>query len=551
MTLHLEIRFLTDAYVATDFTDRRRGEWPPHPARVYSALVAALHDGDGVDPEERDALTWLETQPPPDVLASAASPRTVFTTYVPVNDETVLGNRLDAKLETLEQAEADLDAAGDDPKARKRAAKALDKARAAVRVTSEKEAADDGKGDVERAASLLPDGRSKAARTFPVMVPEAPRVVLRWPEPAPDAILPRLDAVCARVSRLGHSRSLVSVRAVSDVPDLDGLTPLVPNPQGTVALRLPEAGQLDRLDALHAQQGAVGPRTMPARVVPYGPPRPADPPVRPGTVFADGAWILWRVVAGDHGPRTLVHHTLAETLGRTLKKALLAHAGADAPPLLTGHRGDGGVLEVPHAAFLTLPDVGHEHATGAVLGMALQLPAGVSDDDLAGLGAALRAWERDRRGCRLLLGRGGVVHLERLVEPDGRAVFRRPRWAGPARRWASVTPVALDRNPGDLRSRDPDEIDEAVAKAETSIRRACLDVGLPEPVAVNVQKRSSHVPGEAARRFMPFPAARGHGLQRVCVHAELVFDGPVRGPLLLGAGRYVGVGLFLPAGGAP
>lgn len=60
--LAIEIELLTGRYAATAHNDRGRGEWPPHPARFYSALVAAFHDNDNADQAERAALLWLEQQ---------------------------------------------------------------------------------------------------------------------------------------------------------------------------------------------------------------------------------------------------------------------------------------------------------------------------------------------------------------------------------------------------------------------------------------------------------------------------------------------------------
>jgi len=52
--------------------------------------------------------------------------------------------------------------------------------------------------------------------------------------------------------------------------------------------------------------------------------------------------------------------------------------------------------------------------------------------------------------------------------------------------------------------------------------------------------------GQGRRRFPPFVAA-GSGEAKVTVHVRLRFPVAVRGPVLLGAGRYLGYGLFLPA----
>src|SRR5437667_5923182 len=88
----LEVQLLTGRYVATAYHDRMAPEWPPHPARVFSALVATHFDEQGPDPAEREALYWLERQGAPLVTASAAGRRDVVRVFVPVNDLTVTGS---------------------------------------------------------------------------------------------------------------------------------------------------------------------------------------------------------------------------------------------------------------------------------------------------------------------------------------------------------------------------------------------------------------------------------------------------------------------------
>jgi CRISPR-associated protein Csb2 len=56
--LTLGIRYLNECVVASDAGNRRHVEWPPHPGRVFMALVAA-HFQTGEDPQERAALQWL------------------------------------------------------------------------------------------------------------------------------------------------------------------------------------------------------------------------------------------------------------------------------------------------------------------------------------------------------------------------------------------------------------------------------------------------------------------------------------------------------------
>src|SRR5258708_7913202 len=98
----LGIDFITGVAVMTDAASREKAEWPPHPARVFMALVAAHYESkplpeDGREAKaawigEREALEWLEGQGPPQMNWPEASPRDVVKVYVPVNDAGVPPN---------------------------------------------------------------------------------------------------------------------------------------------------------------------------------------------------------------------------------------------------------------------------------------------------------------------------------------------------------------------------------------------------------------------------------------------------------------------------
>ena len=66
-------------------------EWPPSPARLFQALVAASHLGAHglIHQTVRDeALRWLERQDPPAILATdAVQQRQHLINYVPNNDD--------------------------------------------------------------------------------------------------------------------------------------------------------------------------------------------------------------------------------------------------------------------------------------------------------------------------------------------------------------------------------------------------------------------------------------------------------------------------------
>jgi len=63
----LRVEFLTGRCVAKE--THVTAEWPPHPARLFSALVSSLYApvdcSKAADQEERDALGWLQKQGAP------------------------------------------------------------------------------------------------------------------------------------------------------------------------------------------------------------------------------------------------------------------------------------------------------------------------------------------------------------------------------------------------------------------------------------------------------------------------------------------------------
>src|SRR5262245_40844606 len=84
--LAIEVQFLLGRYCATDFRDRERPEWPPHPARLFSALVAAASES-GLSESARAALLWVESLPPPRLHADPSpAEQSAVTAFVPVND---------------------------------------------------------------------------------------------------------------------------------------------------------------------------------------------------------------------------------------------------------------------------------------------------------------------------------------------------------------------------------------------------------------------------------------------------------------------------------
>lgn len=555
----LDVELLTGRYVATRFNDRNAPEWPPHPARLFSALVATAHEHDEITADACRALEWLERQGAPRVLASDAEPRAVIPRYVSENTTRVLSG-WSGREDKLQQARQELAAAEQegDAKRIKKAQKGLKAAEKAFDEALAKAVADDGKHNAsscKTALEMLPQHRDKQPLTLPSVTPEQPRVRYVWPAAVPDARTGEvLSDLGGRLVRLGHSSSLVTCRVVGNdtgseplQPDAAvGLREWIPADDGSETLRSVGEGQLASLGRAFERHQGFEPRVLPAVHQRY---RRAggvagEEPVR--SVF--GEWIVFREVAPPGGRRVGLRLQRTEDITRALRGALLSHADDPPPEVLAGHTGDGRPLERPHVGFVALADVGSRHASGTVLGAAIVLPREIEANERRAVLRAIGRWEES--GLRLTLGRVGVLALERVVDGDPRKTLDPGVWCRPSKRWASVTPVALDENPGDLFSRDPAEVGQAVERAEEIVARSCERIGLPRPRWVEVMRRSLFDAAPAARQFMPFPKKKGKSgaFRRVCVHVEMRFDVPVEGAVMLGAGRYFGVGVCRPRG---
>lgn len=566
--LVLRLEYLTARAVATAYNDRGAAEWPPHPARVFSALVATWAEQDlrgcpDAD-AERAALEWLEKQGPPALAFEEGCARTVMTHFVPVNDVTLLPSRLGALADKQREARVELAAAEEELTAsgsgRTKAAKRVEKARnvlrrletqyhkacsAAFAAATASASADERR----RALALLPEGRRRQPRTFPSLALPDPVVHLSWSCDVDPIHRPALDRLAARLVRIGHSSSFVHARWVEQSPPPNW----VPDDQGELLLRVVGPGQFARLSEEHTRHQGVEPRVLPFRTQRYR--SSADiPAVQAERALHFGArdWIILKRVGGASLPLTRT-----VDLAIAVRGALMRHADQPVHELISGHASDGSPSRKPHLAILSLPNVGHRRSDGAIKGVALLLPSNLDDASRRPVLRALGRWEahsraesgeHDEDAPTLTLGlRDGVVlEVQRQVWGDpGLAALRERTWCETSTEWMSVTPVALDRNPGDLRHADPVKRNAAFRSAAESIAAACRNVGLPQPEAVTVLPSGTWPGGAKAAQFPVYPSDPGK-LKRVKVHARIRFAAPVQGPLLIGAGRFQGLGLFRP-----
>jgi CRISPR-associated protein Csb2 len=233
-----------------------------------------------------------------------------------------------------------------------------------------------------------------------------------------------------------------------------------------------------------------------------------------------GQMIVLRKAAGPGLPIEA-----ALTLTEAARKALMSNAGAGRPMTeqIHGHNGD------THCAVVALPFVDREHADGHLMGFAVVLPRRSSTDDRRSVLAA----------CSELAERG--LHIPGVgnwtLEPADAAVMahtlRSATWTQPSTRWRTVTPILLDRFP---KKKGPG--------VEEILAAGCRRIGLREPAKIE------HGPYSPITGVAPVPAFRlhrtGEERPRWGVHATFEFEVPVRGPVLVGAGRYFGLGLMRP-----
>jgi CRISPR-associated protein Csb2 len=548
----LGIDFITGVAVMTDTASREKAEWPPHPARVFMALVAVHYETkplpeDGSDAKEawsleRAALEWLEGQSAPQMNWPEASPRDVVKVYVPVNDAGVPQNPARVK-----------------------------------------------ESEMRAALGVMPDQRSRQERTFPTLHidGEGPgrHVYLRWPNAEPSTkILAALTKLALKVTRIGHSSSLVLVW----VSQAEALTARAyePNAKATkthrgVQLRVPAPGFLAELDqifnadeidaffdlsdaiatgkgkakeqakaAYEEHFGTVWNRSAgaPVRLRPslgrtahYS--RMDEPADRVVTSSFDSELL---VLTKQEGPVLGLESTAALTAAL---RGYLLQGGESKPEWFTGHSAPGLPSTGGHMALLPLAFVGAEHADGHILGLAVAFPRAVPTAERAiCLRGRLFGPSGDELEPELQMGKLGTWTLRREERSLPPMALRSATWCEPSFVWASVTPVVLDRHPKhDQQTERAQWRDEVAA----SIALSCERQGLPKPELIDVDKTPWHRGAPRSRpgpSGMPWLPGKEGTAPRQQVHVLIRFPCEVQGPLILGAGRFRGYGFCKPLG---
>lgn len=371
-----------------------------------------------------------------------------------------------------------------------------------------------------------PGWRTRQPRRFPAALPDDPVVRLVWPE-AQDAPVDMLDAVGRDVAYIGHSASLTRCAFLGKEP--------VAQSERQPARRGVYRNRLRELEAaFHAKRRPSPGWTM-------APPKPAR--AETANSFSSD-WLVFRIESGRLDLRAAP--LACKALIKTLMSGYEDSAGHDAiPGWVSGHDGDGAPTRDAHLAAVPLAFAGFAHADGTLLGFALAPPQGHGDLMAdAGFRKALLAVVGQNDRLTLKFGRQAELHLALTYETELASLDPR-RYARPARSWATVTPLVLDRH---VKGRSGSEIQ---AEMEDLVADACVRSLGMRPVRVVANKHAavagapSAYPSGSAPHWMRWRVPESFASRRL-VHAVIEFAEAVEGPLLLGAGRFCGLGLCLP-----
>ncbi|MGH9345909.1 MAG: type I-G CRISPR-associated protein Csb2 [Vicinamibacterales bacterium] len=481
-------------------------EWPPSPARLFQALVAGAAAGP-LAHEDRQMLRWLEGLASPVVAFPATRAGQRFMTYVPNND---------------------LDAVGRDP----------------------------------RRTSEIRTGKWIRPR----LVEVEPRFLYAWSLGPQEEDERNARAVCTMASRLYQfGRGLDMAWASGEVVGCDELDARLKEYPGLLfrpsgggggrELACPTSGSLASLEARYAASRLrfkvegrgkaareIFAQPPDARFVPVGyecPPRRFVYELRAAT--SSSAFAPWP------SPQTSKLVEIVRDLAVDRLSLALPHAVADIHRALLGRPGDNenGVRPASRVRIVPLPSIGHRHADHAIRRLLVEVPAGcvLRADDVH--------WALS--GLELADSKTGEVCDVVLLPADDEVMLRSYGLTGHSRSrlWRTVTPAALPES-AKRRRLDPLRATEPKGGAEYALEQTRAAAAVVQALrhaevrartdGIRVQREPFHPHGE---RVEAFASGTRFAKERMW-HVEVAFSTAVNGPLLMGDGRFLGLGLMAP-----
>lgn len=392
---------------------------------------------------------------------------------------------------------------------------------------------DSNPGEKKGAFTGMGYGRNRQPRFFPSVTPEYPTFSLIWECDLPEKFRQPLAEICSLATYIGHSATPVRVWIQEEPPKAN----LVPDEnRSEFRLRIFSPGRLAYLKSRYE----AGLRPQPSRWQGYGFPQEESKAKTIEGPYDPGVFILRHV-----GGRKLGLESCG-IVADGIRKELMRRHGPNAPEWISGHTPDGSPSKQSRPAYIPLAFVNHEYADGHLLGVAIAIPKDFEHTDW--LFELLSAHGQSEDVCPAGLPffsikfentqskekQGFHIDLELDERPESRRAnaLKSLTCINPSTIWATVTPVMLPKFP--KRNLSSEEI----------ISQACVDAGYPKPIAVRVSL-APIMEGVPHSRSFQIKHRKGRP-PRPLTHAEIEFENPVRGPIIIGAGRYAGYGACRP-----
>lgn len=477
------------------------GEPLPSPARLFQALVAGAARA-GIDDVPRRAFEWLETQAAPTVCVPHVTRGQVFKIFVPDND-------LDAK---------------------------------------------DG------APEAVAEIRS-AKQVAPLLFDAAIPFVFAWPFDETPETLEHTRALCRIATRLYQfGRGIDMAWATGEILEgpefgarLESYGGRVLRPgrgSGGLPLLCPAAGSLASLDERFAAGRTRLTREGAGRAATEFFRQPPKPRFREVIYSSRPTMQLFEFVdaEGAFSGRAISRsgclvESIRDAAAERLRNALRAEA-SEVERFLVGRKADGADAAPTESRIriTPIPSIGHEHADRLIRRILVEVPS------TCPLSAADVFWAFSGLPAPVPNSAATLVRAadDSMLRHYGVA-------AEPADLWRSVTPCALSEPAARRRIEPARQRDEAKNGAErvqeetravAAVHDALRHAGVrARPGAIRVQREPFESNGSRVEQF-----AEGTRFAKERLwHVEIRFRDAVSGPLVLGDGRFLGLGVMAPA----
>jgi len=499
-TLLLSVRFHDGRY-------HGMGDWPPSPARLFQALVAGAARGEKLSGDVVEALEWLERLDAPIIAAPSAYAGQPFKNFVPNND---------------------LDAVGGDP----------------ARI-----------GEIRTAKNIRPC-------LFDATVP----LIYAWTfENGAEAERHActIRQIADKLYQLGRGVDMAwaTGEIVADAVEVEarfrahGGVQWRPNKGGEGKLLLcPHFGSLAGLTRRYERVRGRFKRVGKGKKASLRFAQAPKPSFRPVPYNSPSTFLLFEIRLGDaFAPRSLDRIVvLTETIRDLAAERLKASTWRGDDPkrevliekVFVGR--DATEADKARRIRITpLPSIGHPQVARSIRRVLVTvLPdCPIPADDVAWAFSGLAIGSDNESGEIIELVRAGdrtMLHHYGVED------------AAPARLWRTVTPVVLPDHAARRRIDPRRKLQEAKggaeraqenAAAERAVRQALRHAGIESPAqAIRVQREPFEGKGRRAENF----TKETRFVKERLWHAEVVFAQAIQGPLLIGDGRYLGLGLMAP-----